>query len=118
MVEIQFRKPYKFSQIISVMSNEIEKNGFTNTDFCVYTKEDEEIAYENLICYVEVTPTIVNDEEVYSDFIMNESLEFFCDGQQFEDVLMNVLLQKKQASMGDFIQALNYYLEKDSFLDL
>jgi len=118
MENIEFRKPYNLSQIIYVISKDIEKNGFKNTNFCLYTNEDEEIASSDLICYLDLNPSITDDdEEVYPDFVINESLEFFYDGQQFEDVLMNVLHQKKQASIDDFILGLNYYMEHDTFLD-
>lgn len=116
MENIEFRKPYNLSQIIYVISTDIEKNGFKNTNFCLYTNE-EEIASSDLICYLDLNPTITDDEEVYPDFVINESLEFFYDGQQFEDVLMNVLHQKKQASIDDFILGLNYFMEHDTFMD-
>jgi len=68
MENIEFRKPYNLSQIIYVISKNIEKNGFKNTNFCLYTNEDEEIASLDLICYLDLNPTITDDdEEVYPD---------------------------------------------------
>lgn len=77
MEKIEFRKPYNLSQIIYVNSKDIEKNGFKNTNFCLYTNE-EEIASSDLICYLDLNPTITDDdEEVYPDFVINESLNSF-----------------------------------------
>lgn len=62
MGNIEFRKRYKLSQIIYVISKDIEKNGFKNTNFCLYINEDEEIANPDLICYLELNPTITDDD--------------------------------------------------------
>lgn len=61
---------------------------------------------------MELYPTIDdNDEEVYPDFVRDKSLDLFYYGQQFEDVLMSVFDQKETASINDYINALNYYME-------
>jgi hypothetical protein len=113
---LELRKPYQLQQIIEVISKDIHKTGFTNTNFCLYANED--ILKPELICYLESSPTISDDdEEIYPNFIIKESLNLLYYGQQFEDVLMNVFEQKNDAVIDDYILALDYYSKHDTFKD-
>ncbi|EAM1821449.1 hypothetical protein D3M43_23410, partial [Salmonella enterica subsp. enterica serovar Infantis] len=88
-------------------------------NFCLYTKEYESSARADLICYLEMYPVISDDDdEVYPEFVINNSLELFFYGDQFLDVLRNISTQKENPSMEDFIAGLNFYLENDNFIDL
>ena len=62
--------------------------------------------------------TLTTDEEIYSDFIVNECLEFYCSGELIEGVIRNVLHQKDNPSVDTFIKQLNYYMKHDTFLKL
>jgi hypothetical protein len=113
---LEFDKPYQLQQIIDTISKDIYKNGFSNNNFCLYSSEDN--LKPELICYLESSPIISDDdEEIYPDFIIKESLNLLYYGQQFEDVLMNVLEQKNNAITIDFIMALDYYSKNDTFMD-
>ena len=116
MKNLELRKAYQLQQIIDVISKNIHKNGFEDTNFCLYANED--ILKPELICYLELYPTISDDdEEIYPNFIIEESLNLLYYGQQFEDVLMNVLEQKNDATIDDYILALDYYSKYDTFKD-
>lgn len=116
MKSLELRMPYQLQQIIKAISKEIHENGFTNTNFCIYANED--ILKPELICYLDLSPTISDDdEEVYPLFIRKKSLGLLYYGQQFEDVLMNVLEQKNDATIDDYILALDYYSKYDTFRD-
>ena len=116
MKSLELRKPYQLQQIIDVISKDIHKSGFEDTNFCLYANED--ILKPELVCYLESYPTISDDdEEIYPDFIIKESLYLLYYGEQFEDVLMNVLEQKKDATIDDYILALDYYSKYDTFKD-
>ena len=119
MKNLAFRKAYPLREIIDLISQEVAKNGFTNEPFYIYTKADDTVAKADLVCYLELGPSITeDDEEIYPDVVLQESLELFYSGEQFEDVLMNVLHQKNTtATMDDCIVALNYYLRNDTFFD-
>ena len=119
MKNLEFRKAYSLREIIDLISQEVAKNGFTNEPFYIYTKADDAVAKADLVCYLELGPSITeDDEEIYPDFVLQESLELFYSGEQFEDVLMNVLHQKNTTvTMHDYILALNYYLRNDTFFD-
>ncbi len=117
MGKINLQEPYQLSKIIEIISKEIKEGGFTDENYCLYSC-DETLKPE-LICYLDVYPTISdNEEEVYPDFIIKESLNLLYYGEQFEDVIMNVLEQKNNPIIDDYILALNYYSKYDTFKDL
>lgn len=113
---MELRKPYRLQEIIEIVSKNIANDEFSDSDYCLYSNED--IARPEQLCYIDLYPTINdNGEEVYPDFVKDKSLEIFYYGQQFEDVLMSAFNQKCSASIDDYIDALNYYMENDTFMD-
>ena len=62
-------------------------------------------------------PEIKNDEEVYPDFVQKENLELLYYGEQFEDILLNVMDQIGIPSEKDYIEALIFFMENDEFKD-
>ena len=117
MGKINLQEPYQLSKIIEIISKEIKEGGFTDENYCLYAC-DETLKPE-LICYLDVYPIVSdNEEEVYPDFIIKESLNLLYYGEQFEDVIMNVLEQKNNPIIDDYILALNYYSKYDTFKDL
>ena len=116
MKNLELRKPYQLQQIIEAISENIHKNGFTNSNFCLYANDD--IIKPELICYLDSYPIISDDdEEIFPDFVKEKSLSLLYYGEQFEDVLMNVSSQKDSASINDYINGLNYYMKHDTFMD-
>lgn len=126
MNKIKIREPYRLEELVIIVSDAIIAEGldqnldYEEMDFCLYTRGGhDEPASTDLICYPEHYPDVNDeDEEIYPDFVVTEKLRFFYSGEQFEDVVHNVLFQKRQPSMEEFIKGLNYYMEHDSFLDL
>lgn len=93
--------------------------GYTLDNFYVYTREYESFAKEELVCYLDNYPAISDDdEEVYPDFVIENSLELFFYGEQFIDVLHNISIKREKPSVEDFISGLNFYLENDNFIEL
>ncbi|WP_320707877.1 DUF7716 domain-containing protein [Enterobacter cloacae] len=114
MSQLEYRKAYGLDGII----NKIMGGGALD-NFYLYTKEYELSAKEDLICYLESYPAIIDDdEEVYPDFVVENSLELFFYGEQFIDVLHNISIQREKPSVDDFISGLNFYLENDNFIEL
>ncbi|AVB21600.1 MULTISPECIES: DUF7716 domain-containing protein [Pseudomonas syringae group] len=104
--------------VIADLINFLKSGPAMIDDLCLYTDEDVEAITPETICYLDRYPEVVNDEEVYSEFVTANELELLYYGQQFNDVLANIYSQDKTADMGTVIHALNYYLGNDDFLDI
>ncbi|WP_032940851.1 DUF7716 domain-containing protein [Citrobacter youngae] len=114
MSPLKYRKAYILDDLISKIMS-----GYKKDNFCLYTKEYESSARTDLICYLDIYPVISDDdEEIYPEFVVNNSLELFFYGEQFLDVLRNISVQKENPSMEEFMAGLNFYLENDNFIDL
>lgn len=113
---------YKLSDVITIFRNMILENGIDNfldnLDLCVYTIDFVEEAINDTICYMDDYPEVDdNDQEIYTDFVTENKLVMFYSGEQFEDVISNTLNQKFDATIEEFIFALNYYRDNDNFAD-
>ena len=113
---------YKLSDVITIFKNMILENGIDNfldnLDLCVYTIDFVEEAINDTICYMDDYPEVDdNDQEIYTDFVTENKLVMFYSGEQFEDVINNTLYQKSDATIEEFIFALNYYRDNDNFAD-
>ena len=114
---------YKLSDVIMIFRNVIIENGIDNLlqdmDLCVYSIDFVEEASNDTICYLDDYPDVDdNDHEIYTDFITENNLVLFYLGEQCEDVISNTLSQKLDATIDEFIFALNYYRDNDDFADV
>ncbi len=68
---------------------------------------------------MEEPPDITDeDEEIFPEFVMKKGLSFLYSGENFETVIDLAFYQKQKPSVGELINALNYYRIYDAFLDL
>lgn len=115
MDNLKSEKPYTLGFIIKQVSQQIQVHGFSNENYCIYSKS-ENIQWDQL-CFIDKYPEIKNDEEVYPDFVQKENLELLYYGEQFEDILLNVMDQISIPSEKDYIEALIFFMENDEFKD-
>jgi hypothetical protein len=125
MENLYLRVPYKLNIIIEVIAKKILENGigkqlnYKEMNFCLYTKEYEELASEDTFCYLDDYPYVDDDDkEVYPPFVIETKLEYYLSGENLEAVVGNALNQKADVSVAEFIIALNYYLAHDAFMQL
>jgi hypothetical protein len=87
--------------------------------FCVYTREDGDGLRLEQDYFVDDYPTVNDsDEEVFPEQVQQLGLNLAYYGEQFEDVISLGVDQKSDASLEDFVRALNHYSAHDDFLDL
>ncbi len=85
-------------------------------NFCIYGLDEK--LFEDKEYLVSGYPQVdENDNEVYPQDAVTKGLSYIYSGEQFADVILSVMEQKPSAKNQDFIDALNYYLENDDFLD-
>ena len=91
-------------------------NELASDDFCLYGKEDGELALEKLY-WVADYPDVVDDSDVYPADASEQHLQLVYYGEQFLDVLTVALEEKPEASHQDLVGALNYYNRYDIFMN-
>ena len=90
-------------------------NELASDDFCLYGKEDGELALEKLY-WVADYPDVVDESDVYPADASEQHLQLVYYGEQFLDVLTVALEEKPEASHQDLVDALNHYNRYDSFM--
>ena len=101
------------AKIIESLADDYE----AGDEFCLYGKTSGELK-EDEKYWIDDYPDVSDDgDEIYPDAVVKLSLSYVYSGQQFADVLQNVLSQKKSASTKDFVAALDFYSKNDTFLD-
>ena len=94
---------------------QVRANQLSSDDFCLYGKEDGELALDNLY-WVSDYPDVVEDSDVYPTDVAEQDLQLVYYGEQLIDVLAVALDEKPNASPQDLVEALNYYQQHDSFM--
>ena len=127
---VKLRKPYKMSELIELATKDFweintstkERQGlcpdiFYNMDVYTFPYKDDFSITADLICFIE-EPTYVTDEdeEIFSDFVIENNLEFLYSGENFVSVIQVAFSQKRYPSMEEFLDSLNFYREHDAFL--
>jgi len=100
---MELMKPYKLNEIINTVAKKLKENGIENQliyedmGFYVYTKEWEDLAKPDIICYLDNPPEIDDeDNEIYPSFVIKENLKMFISDGNLEDIIYSALLQKKK----------------------
>ena len=94
---------------------QVRVNEYSSDDFCLYGKEDGELALDRLY-WVSDYPDVVEDSDVYPTDVVERDLQLVYYGEQLLDVLSVALEEKPDASCRDLVDALKYYQQHDSFM--
>lgn len=113
-----FYKPLTVSEVIEIAKEfiVIDKNAEDNFPY-LYSNFDSELELDT-ICYLGEGVEVTDDsKEIYPKFIQENNLWVLCQGWYFIEQLEYVSEQKENFSNQDFLDALNYYLDKDTYLE-
>jgi hypothetical protein len=84
----------------------------------LYAAPGKDRIEQDSICQLGAYPEITeSDEEIFPEFVARNGLEVLYYGQQFVDVVRNAKLQLGTPSDEDLVNALNYYADRDDFID-
>ena len=97
------------------MIEQLRADQLTSDDFCLYGKEDGELALDRLY-WVSDDPDVIEDRDIYPADVVEQDLQLVYYGEQLLDVLSIALEEKPYASHKDFVEALKYYHQHDSFM--
>jgi len=125
-MKLEINKSYSIGELIEIVKNKFDRDldshrkvkyNYEN-GYDVYITKDEDLN-ENTILYVGKPVEIDDDDnEIYPIEILENNLEFEYSDENFQDVIDLAYSQKPNASIKEFIKCLNYYAERDTFLDL
>lgn len=113
---MKFREPLEFQEILRIIREGQDKG----VSYCIYSKiSDSNDLRLNTICYIDDYPEITDDdEEIFSDFVMDNSLNLLFREELVQDVISNVLHQKASATEQEILDSISYYSKNDSFMNL
>lgn len=112
---MKFREPIEFQDVLKIVKENMDEG----VSYCIYsTISDSNCLKLDTICYIDDYPEITdNDEEVFSEFVVNNSLDLLFREELIQDVVHNVLHQKASATDEEILKAILYYDDKDDFMD-
>ena len=106
----------KFQELsLDQIIEQLRADQLTSDDFCLYGKEDGEIALARSY-WVSNYPDVVEDHDIYPADVVEQDLQLVYYGEQLIDVLSVALEEKPDASLQDLVDALNYYNQHDNFM--
>jgi len=131
-IRLEKRKAYRLSEILQYFLQRglIDSDSWAIGDnFSLYTASSDEPYTEDMICWLDAPEKIVEDETLSKHdpnrykvlappFIRTNDLELCYDGSQLIDVIQSVLYQQSNPSISMLVDALNYYMEYDTYLDI
>lgn len=94
---------------------QVRVNEYSSFDFCLYGKEDGELALDRLY-WLSDYPDVVEDRDVYPMDVAEQDFQLVYYGEQLIDVLAVALEEKPDASLQDLVEALKYYNQHDCFM--
>ena len=95
--------------------DQVRMDKLVSDDFCLYGKEDGELALDWLY-WVSDYPDVIEDRDIYPADVVEQNLQLVYYGEQLLDVLTVALEEKPDASPQDLVEALKYYHQHDSFM--
>ena len=108
-----------FNKMKEIYLHDGEEALYQEDDWHIYEAGDEERLLTTVCC---VTPPPDFDEETGEEIIPEFALEYGMRAsilpEIFQDVMINVLEQKQDATNEEILRALNYYMKKDTFLSI
>ncbi|TDN51106.1 MULTISPECIES: DUF7716 domain-containing protein [Buttiauxella] len=113
-MQVIMKSYVKLSDLIIAIKNTNFNQG---SYFCLYSKDSMEPLASSSVCFVDEYPKERGGEDVFPEDVVNNDLELCYYGEQFVDVINNVVSQVNDPPISVFIDALNYYMDNDDFLD-
>lgn len=112
-------KIYLIEDFIQLVKQKIERSEKYDPTFfyAIYAKEDYLFLGQKIL--VSNTVSVSDDDsEIYPEDVIALRFSYSCSDENIQDVIDLAIQQKPHATNEEIIHALNYYLEKDNFLDL
>lgn len=92
------------------------ENAFYDNDWHIYAAEEE--LFLTTLCCITAPPDFDDetDEEIIPHFAVENGMDGSILPEIFQDVISNAFEQKSDVTNEELVKALNYYLNKDTFM--
>ena len=115
-----YRRKISISEIIDCarLFNDDDTDKFAKFPYIyISSDEDESILDLETVCYLDNGPKIIDGKEVFPDFVNENRLDILCSGDVFMDVYDDLDERYPNFTKDQFIDALNYYMDNDDYIE-
>ena len=115
-----YRRKISISEVIDCarLFNDDDTDKFAKFPYIyISSDEDEGILDLETVCYLVNGPKIMDGKEVFPDFVNENGLDILCNGDVFMDVYDDLDERYPNFTKNQFIDALNYYMDNDDYIE-
>ena len=115
-----YRRKISISEVIECarLFNDDNTDKFAKFPYIyISSDEDESILDLETVCYLDNGPKIIDGKEVFPDFVNENRLDILCSGDVFMDVYDDLDERYPNFTKVQFIDALNYYMDNDDYIE-
>ena len=115
-----YRRKISISEVIDCarLFNDDDTDKFAKFPYIyISSDEDESILDLETVCYLDNGPKIIDGKEVFPDFVNENRLDILCSGDVFMDVYDDLDERYPNFTKDQFIDALNYYMDNDDYIE-
>lgn len=115
-----YRRKISISEVIECarLFNDDDTDKFAKFPYIyISSDEDESILDLETVCYLDNGPKIIDGKEVFPDFVNENRLDILCSGDVFMDVYDDLDERYPNFTKVQFIDALNYYMDNDDYIE-
>lgn len=115
-----YRRKISISEVIECarLFNDDDTDKFAKFPYIyISSDEDESILDLETVCYLDKGPKIIDGKEVFPGFVNENRLDILCSGDVFMDVYDDLDERYPNFTKVQFIDALNYYMDNDDYIE-
>ena len=115
-----YRRKISISEVIDCarLFNDDDTDKFAKFPYIyISSDKDESILDLEMVCYLDNGPKIMDGKEVFPDFVNENRLDILCSGDVFMDVYDDLDERYPNFTKNQFIDALNYYMDNDDYIE-
>lgn len=115
-----YRRKISISEVIDCarLFNDDDTDKFAKFPYIyISSDKDESILDLETVCYLDNGPKIMDGKEVFPDFVNENGLDILCNGDVFMDVYDDLDERYPNFTKNQFIDALDYYIDNDDYIE-
>ena len=115
-----YRRKISISEVIECarLFNDDNTDKFAKFPYIYISSDEDEIILDlETVCYLDNGPKIIDGKEVFPDFVNENRLDILCSGDVFMDVYDDLDERYPNFTKDQFIDALNYYMDNDDYIE-